>query len=60
MPLFRKKPVVIEAIQFKGDENLMTCLDFLKGQKAGGDDSIIIMTLEGNMREIKMTGLLKE
>lgn len=56
---FRKKPVVIEAIQFKGDENLIECLSFLDGQKAGGDDSIIIMTLEGDMRASKGDYIIK-
>ena len=51
MKQYRKKPVVIEAVQFKGDENLEECLSFLKGQLAGGDNSeIIISTLEGDMR----------
>lgn len=49
MSKFRKKPVVIEAIQFLGDENLQECLDFLQGQKCGGDD-LTIVTLEGDMR----------
>jgi hypothetical protein len=59
MAKFRKKPVVIDAIQFLGDGNLIECLSFLNGQKAGGDDSIIIMTLEGDMKAGKGDWIIK-
>jgi hypothetical protein len=46
---FRKKPVVIEAIQFLGDLNLQECLDFVGGNCGGDDTRIVIETLEGDM-----------
>jgi len=50
---YRKKPVEIEAMQFLGDSNLMECLNFI-GIGAGGNDStIIIATLEGDMKAKK-------
>lgn len=58
MSKFRKKPIVIEAIQFLGDENLQECLDFLQGQKCGGDD-LTIVTLEGDMRVSKNDFIIK-
>ena len=51
---YRKKPIVIEAIQLK-DGNLDKILEFCKEnittiiQKTGGDISIEIETLEGRM-----------
>ena len=45
---FRKKPVVIEAVQFKGD-NMAKCLKFLKGNYLFEDNTLKIITLEGNM-----------
>lgn len=53
-----KKPVKVEAIQFKGDENLMECLEFLKALKPGGDD-LIIRTLEGDMKVSKGDYIIK-
>lgn len=49
MAQYRKKPVVIEAVQFFGDTNLQQCLDFLQGVVAGGDN-LTIHTLEGDMK----------
>lgn len=46
---FRKKPVVIEAIQFLGDMNLQKCLDFIGSNCEGDNTRIVIETLEGAM-----------
>lgn len=51
MTKYRKKPVVIEAIQWTGD-NLKECLDFMKLSNRTytvHKDKIIIYTLEGAM-----------
>ena len=51
MAKFRKKPVEIEAIQFKGAEN-MSELDEFMGGKGGFQawpDRVVIPTLEGLM-----------
>ena len=53
MPKFRKKPVVIEAIRFMGD-NVDDCLDFIGAPREDGEDladfaTIDIDTLEGTM-----------
>lgn len=48
MTKYRKKPVEIEAIQFKGT-NIAQCLSFLKGQYLFENNSLKIKTLEGNM-----------
>jgi len=51
MAKYRKKPVVIEAIQWTGD-NLKECLDFMKFSNRTRTvyrDKIIIHTLEGAM-----------
>lgn len=56
---FRKKPVVVEAIQFTG-ENIREILNFIKEQ--GGcwqDGKIIIFTLEGNMIATQMDWIIK-
>jgi hypothetical protein len=46
---YRKKPVVIEAMQFTG-ENAPAMADFVVGVHAAfGRDKIIISTLEGDM-----------
>ena len=46
---YRKKPVVIEAVQWTG-ENLKEVLDFMKWRNANHDDvsGLVIHTLEGN------------
>ena len=52
MAKYRKKPVVIEAIQWTGD-NLKECLDFMKFSNRAHTvhkDKIIIHTLEGKMK----------
>lgn len=60
MAKFRKKPVVIEAVQFLGDGNLMEILEWLKdGNVVGGGDDLTIRTLEGDMRADKMDWIIK-
>ena len=54
MPLFRKKPIVIEAIQWMGD-NWTELLHFVKEKSEGvytanADKSLLIHTLEVNDR----------
>lgn len=56
---FRKKPVVIEAIQFLGDPNLQECLDFIGGNCGGDDTRIVIETLEGMMTCSKLDWIIK-
>ena len=55
MPQFRKKPVVIEAMQFNGDENLDTLISWIaiKHKPCGDDSVLIIETLEGDMKAQK-------
>lgn len=49
MPKFRKKPVVIEAVQLTPD-TVDDCLDFCKGKmKSHPLTGVVIETLEGNM-----------
>jgi len=48
MPLFRKKPVVIEAVRWEGD-NLSEIQRFYKRDSILAGDKIIIKTLEGAM-----------
>lgn len=56
---YRKKPVVIDAIQFLGDKNLQECVDFI-GPSCGGDDSrIAIETREGVMQCNKGDWIIK-
>jgi hypothetical protein len=45
---FRKKPVVIDAIQYNMD-NQAKCLKFLEGNYLFEDNCLKIKTLEGNM-----------
>jgi len=51
MPMFRKKPVVIEARQFDGKNGMDLCA-WIGGSEHGEDlfgDTIEIVTLEGTM-----------
>ncbi|MFT8313183.1 MAG: hypothetical protein ABF633_02890 [Clostridium sp.] len=51
MAKYRKKPVVIEAVQFTG-ENCRSIVDFCKGSKdwvRADKEKVIIQTLEGDM-----------
>ena len=61
MAKFRKKPVVIEAMQFNGDENLVKILDWIDTKyKPCGDDSVLIIeTLEGDMKAQKCDWVIK-
>jgi hypothetical protein len=61
MPQYRKKPVVIEALQWTG-ENTDTVIAFI-GDKAtsywGGGHAIMIETLEGTMRADRDDWIIK-
>jgi hypothetical protein len=48
MAKYRKKPVVIDAIQYNGN-NLAKCLNFLDGNYIFDNHSLKITTLEGDM-----------
>lgn len=57
MPSFRKKPVVIEAIQFEGENyaEVYTWAELLDGNENqplhwSADDGLHVQTLEGDMR----------
>lgn len=55
---FRKKPVVIEAIQFI--DNFTEIKEFCGDNVVGrGDDCIVIQTLEGDMCANKMDWIIK-
>lgn len=56
---YRKKPVVIDAIQFLGDSNLEECLDFIGGNCGGDGSRIAIETLEGVMNCCRMDWIIK-
>lgn len=56
---YRKKPVVIEAIQFLGDPNLQECLNFIGGNCGWDDSRIAIETLEGVMQCSKGDWIIK-
>ena len=53
MGKYRKKPVVVEAMQFVG-ENILSVIDWCKGdaaiQRTEKDRCIVIHTREGSMR----------
>ena len=55
---FRKKPVVIEAVQWVGD-NLSEIQKFYKPDNFLVGDEIVIGTLEGNMRASKGDWIIK-
>jgi hypothetical protein len=59
MPHFRKKPVVIEAIQFKGND--AECMEFCPVAIDPEEDkpSLIIPTLEGDMRVSMFDWIIK-
>ena len=50
---YRKKPVIIEAIQFMGNDNIIECQQFIWGDdipvEERGKRHIAIKTLEGTM-----------
>ena len=62
MAKFRKKPVVIDAVQFDG-ENLGVIVNFVEGtrelRESPEDKSIVIRTLEGDMRADKGDWIIK-
>ena len=62
MAKFRKKPVVIDAVQFDG-ENLGVIVNFIKGtrelRESPEDKSIVIRTLEGDMCADKGDWIIK-
>ena len=48
---YRKKPIIIDAIQYKREENISECLDFCKDMIYRPDNNeYYIKTLEGNMK----------
>jgi hypothetical protein len=59
MPYFRKKPVVIEAVQFTGPDSYLEILDWMKtsgnahallaGETASSTPRMLVHTLEGTM-----------
>lgn len=57
MPLFRKKPVVIEAIQF--DINFNEIEEFVGGDAEFRDGELIIATLEGPLRAAPRDWIIK-
>ena len=61
MPKFRKKPVVIEAVQWTG-KNLVEMQSFIgAGEYTEGftDDFLVIKTLEGEMRAMPGDWIIK-
>lgn len=49
MPLYRKKPIIIEAIQYNG-KNALDVFNFCKGSVIIHSGSLIVKTLEGNIK----------
>ncbi len=47
---FRKKPVVIDAMQYKGVENKQAIIDFTEGAAIPQYGYLIIKTLEGDYK----------
>ena len=48
---YRKKPVVIEAVQYLRERNVSSCMDFCPDMRYNPDDNEYdIITLEGKMR----------
>lgn len=59
MPKFRKKPVVVEAMQYTGD-NGFECVKFIGvGGTKEQDGSLSIFTLEGVMKVSKWDWIIK-
>lgn len=54
---YRKKPVVIEAIQFSG--NFCEIEDFVGGDAEFRDGELIVATLEGPLRASPMDWIIK-
>lgn len=58
MKKFRKKPVVIEAVQFLGDENLQEIIEWM-GDVITMGDFMRILTLEGEMTAQRSDWIIK-
>lgn len=58
MPAFRKRPIVIEAVQYTGD-NTAEIAVFTEGRAMVGEDFVVIPTLEGRMTAIPGCWILK-
>lgn len=57
---YRKKPVVVEAVEYKRDENISSCMDFCPDMIYNSEDNEYdIVTLEGNMRLTKGDFIIK-
>ncbi len=60
MTKYRKKPVIIEAIQYLREENLSSCMDFCPDMVFNAkDNEYDIKTLEGNMKVSKGDYIIK-
>jgi len=57
MPLFRKKPVVIEAIQFEG--NFDEIEQFCGGDAEWRGNELVVATLEGPLRASNKDWIIK-
>lgn len=57
MAFYRKKPVIIEAIQFRG--NFDTIEKFVGGDAEFRDGKLIVATLEGPLRASPMDWIIK-
>lgn len=59
---YRKKPVVIEAMQYLRDENIHQVLDFVSNENIRYDadeNEFLIITLEGEMKAEKYDYIIK-
>lgn len=57
---FRKKPVVIDAVQYLREDNIAACMDFCPDMVYDpNDNEYDIKTLEGNMRVSKGDFIIK-
>ena len=57
---YRKKPVVIDAIQYLREDNISSCMDFCPDMIYNEEDNEYeIKTLEGNMRISKDDYIIK-
>lgn len=57
---YRKKPVVIEAVQYLREENISSCIDFCSEMCYEPiDNEYYIKTLEGNMKVSKGDYIIK-
>jgi hypothetical protein len=57
---YKKKPVIIEAVQYKRDENISSCMDFCPDMIYNQEDNEYdIVTLEGRMRITKGDFIIK-